>query len=60
MLAVGDILRQPGTSEMVGFADKLAVPHAGGFSDLQVRGAAACLPWAHAVSVHPRCIPQQP
>jgi hypothetical protein len=35
MLAVGDIVRQPGTSEMLGFRDRLALPHAGGFSDLQ-------------------------
>lgn len=34
---MGDIVRQPGTSEMIGFQDKLAVPHAGGFTDLQVR-----------------------
>jgi hypothetical protein len=40
MLAVGDIVRQPGTSEMMGFSDKLALGHSGGFSDLQARGGA--------------------
>jgi hypothetical protein len=44
MLAVGDIVRQTGTSEMLGFTDKLAVPHAGGFSDLQVRDSAPLAP----------------
>lgn len=37
MLAVGDIVRQPSTSDMIGFTDKLTVPHAGAFSDLQAR-----------------------
>ncbi|KAI8477010.1 MAG: hypothetical protein J3K34DRAFT_515984 [Monoraphidium minutum] len=35
MLAVGDIVRQPATGEMLGFTDKLTVPHASGFTGLQ-------------------------
>lgn len=38
MLAVGDAVRQPGSSDMVSFADKLVTAHTGNFTDLQVAG----------------------